>query len=414
MKHVPVAIGCAVAAALMVLPSQSPAAPPAKPAALAPGYVELDARNFQKSVDGLPVDLYTLRNRNGVVVKITNYGAKVEQILVPDRDGRLGDIAQGYETLDQVRDGQGSMGAFIGRYANRIAGGRFTLDGVEYKLAINDISTDPKAPRENTLHGGKRGSRFIPFDARQLAHNSVQMSVLFKDGEEGFPGDLPVRVVYTLTDANELVIAYDAVAVNKKTVANFTGHTFFNLSGDLGSSIEPTVITVNSSKVLEVTPQLAPNGKLRDVTGTPMDFRKPKPFAKDINADYDLLKAGGGYDNHYVIDEKASGEFRMHARAYDPRSGRILEVWSTEPGVQLYSGNFLDGRSPRDVGKGKTVYQFRSGFCIEPSHFPDSPNHANFPSTTIKPGDWYSGRIVYRFLTDKPAKAAKPTTAARS
>lgn len=373
----------------------------------APPYVELDATNFQQEVDGKPVTLYTLRNGNGVVVKITNYGARIQQILVPDRHGRLGDIAQGYETLGQVRDGQESMGAFIGRYANRIAGGRFTLDGVEYKLAINDISTDPTAPHENTLHGGRRGSRFVPFDARQLAHDSVEMSILFKDGEEGFPGDLPVRAVYTLTDADELVVAYEAVATTKKTVANFTVHTFFNLSGDLGSSIEDTVVTINGGKVLEVTPALVPNGRLRDVAGTPMDFRKPKALTKDIGADYDLLQAGGGYDNHFVVDQKAPGEYTFAARAHDPRSGRILEVWSTEPGIQLYSGNFLEGKVPRDVGKGNTVYKFRSGFCLEPSHFPDSPNHAAFPTTTLNPGQWYSGRIVYRFLTDRVAPAAK-------
>lgn len=407
MTKAHVAIGSIVAAACVAASPHAAAAAGAKPAMnAAPAYVELDAANFQKEIDGKPVGLYTLRNKHGAVVKITNYGAKIQQILVPDRWGRLGDVAQGYETIDQVRDGQASMGAFIGRFANRIAAGKFTLDGVEYKLAINDISTDPKAPRENTLHGGKRGSRFIPFDAKQLSHNSVQMSILFKDGEEGFPGDLPVRAVYTLTDANELVVTYDAVATTKKTVANFTVHTFFNLSGDLGSSIEDTVVTVNGSKVLEVTPQLAPNGKLRDVAGTPMDFRKPKALAKDIGADYDLLKAGGGYDNHFVVDQKAPGEFTFAARAYDPRSGRILEVWSTEPGVQLYSGNFLEGKVPRDVGKGKTLYKFRSGFCIEPSHYPDSPNHASFPTTTLNPGEWYSGKIVYRFSTDRAVPAA--------
>jgi aldose 1-epimerase len=240
------------------------------------------------------------------------------------------------------------------------------------------------------------------------------MSILFKDGEEGFPGDLPVRVVYTVTDNNELVITYDAVAVNKKTVANFTVHTFFNLSGDLGSSITDTIFTVNGTRVLEVTPALAPNGKIREVAGTPMDFREPKTLGKDIGADYDLLKAGGGYDNHFIIDQKAPGAFTFDVRAYDPRSGRILEVWSTEPGIQLYSGNFLEGKVPRDVGKGNTVYKFRSGFCLEPSHFPDSLNHADFPSTTLNPGDWYSGKIVYRFSTDRGGMPVGKASSAKS
>jgi len=391
-----------IATATLAIPPVADAATGAKTGADdAPAYTELSAANFQKDVDGKSVGLYTIRNRHGMVVQITNYGAKIQQILVPDREGKLGDVAQGYETIDQVIGGQASMGAFIGRYANRIAAGKFTMDGVNYSLAINDISTDPKNPRENTLHGGKRGSRFIPFDAKQLSQSSVQMSIVFRDGEEGFPGDLPVRVLYTVTDTNELVITYDAVAVNKKTVANFTVHTFFNLSGDLGSSITDTVFTVNGTRVLDVTPALAPNGKFRDVAGTPLDFRKPKALAKDIDADYDLLKAGGGYDNHFIVDQEAPGVFTFNARAYDPQSGRILEVWSTEPGVQLYSGNFLEGKVPRDVGKGNTVYKFRSGFCLEPSHFPDSPNHAHFPPTSLNPGEWYSGKIVYRFSTDR-------------
>ena len=374
------------------------------PGSAQPAYVELKAANFQKEVDGKKVDLYTIKNKKGMVVRITNYGARVEQVLVPDRNGKLGDVAQGYETIDQVMGGQGSMGAFIGRFANRIANGTFKLDGVEYKLAINDLSTPPAAPRQNTLHGGKKGSRFIVFDARQLSDSAVQMTILFKDGEEGFPGDLPVKVVYSVTDSNEFVISYDAVATNKKTVANFTGHTFFNLSGDLGSSIEDHILTVPADKVLEVSPALVPNGNFRDVTGTPMDFRKPKALAKDIKADYDLLKAGNGYDNHFVLSMKQPDSLAFNARIMDPKSGRVMEVWSTEPGIQVYSGNFLEGKAPRDIGKGSTVYKFRSGFCLEPSRFPDSPNHSGFPSTEINPGEWYSGKIVYKFSTDKGMK----------
>ncbi len=364
------------------------------PGSAQPAYVELKAANFQKEVDGKKVDLYTIKNKKGVVVKITNYGARVEQILVPDRNGKLGDVAQGYETIDQVMGGQGSMGAFIGRFANRIANGTFKLDGVEYKLAINDLSTPPAAPRQNTLHGGKKGSRFVVFDAKQLSDSAVQMTILFKDGEEGFPGDLPVKVVYSVTDNNEFVISYDAVATNKKTVANFTGHTFFNLSGNLGSSIEDHILTVPADKVLEVSPALVPNGNFRDVTGTPMDFRKPKALAKDIQADYDLLKAGNGYDNHFVLSMKQPDSLAFNARIMDPKSGRIMEVWSTEPGIQVYSGNFLEGKSPRDIGKGSTVYKFRSGFCLEPSRFPDSPNHPGFPTTERKPGQRSSGKSV--------------------
>lgn len=292
---------CAASALLFAPHAAFAAAKTAKPAQ--PAFVELRPVDFQKDVDGKRVDLYTIKNAKGMTVKITNFGARIEQILVPDRNGQLGDVAQGYETIDQVMAGQGSMGAFIGRYANRIANGTFTLDGTEYKLAINDLSTPPAAPRQNTLHGGKKGSRFIVFDAKQLSDSAVQMSILFKDGEEGFPGDLPVRVIYSVNDNNELSISYDAVAANKKTVANFTGHTFFNLSGDLGSSIEDHILTVPAERVLDVSPALVPNGNFRDVAGTPMDFRKPKALGQDIKSDYDLLKAGGGYDNHYVLRE---------------------------------------------------------------------------------------------------------------
>jgi aldose 1-epimerase len=399
-KTVLAASVCAIG--LIMAPQFASAA--AKAAPKAPAYVELRAADFQKEVDGKQVDLYTISNSKGMVVKITNYGARVEQVLVPDRNGKLGDVAQGYETIDQVMGGQGSMGAFIGRYANRIANGTFVLDGTEYKLAINDLSTPPAPPRQNTLHGGKKGSRFIVFDAKQLSPSAVQMTILFKDGEEGFPGDLPVRVVYAVNDNNELSIRYDAVAANKKTVVNFTGHTFWNLSGDAGTSIEDHILTVPAEKVLEFSPALVPNGVMRDVAGTPMDFRTPKALGKDIKADYDLIKAGNGYDNHYVISIKQPTQLTFDARIADPKSGRVMEVWSTEPGIQVYSGNFLEGKIPRDLGKGSTVYPFRSAFCLEPSRFPDSVNHAAFPTTELLPGQWYSGQIVYKFSTDKAKK----------
>ena len=316
----------------------------------APAYVELRAADFDKVVDGRQVKLYTIKNKNGMVVNITNYGARVEQILVPDRDGKLGDVAQGYETIDQVMAGQGSMGAFIGRYANRIGNGTFMLDGAAYKLAINDLSTPPAAPRQNTLHGGKKGSRFRVFDAMQLSDSAVQMNILFADGEEGFPGDLPVKVVYSVTDKNELVLSYEAKGINKKTVANFTGHTFFNLSGDLGTSIEDHILTVNSSKVLEVSPALVPNGVLRDVANTPMDFRKPKSLAQDIKADYDLLKAGNGYDNHFVLSMKQPKKVVFNARIMDPKSGRTSLAFRSIPATSSKArSRVIWARAPRFI-----------------------------------------------------------------
>lgn len=372
----------------------------AMPPLHAPAPVALDAARFRGTIDGQPIDLYTLRNARGMTVAITNYGARIEQIVVPDRDGRPGDVVQGYESLEQVLAGQASMGAFIARYANRIAGARFTFDGAEVVLAANDVSTDPAAPRSNSLHGGARGSRFLPFAARQRSPQTVEMTRRFEDGEEGYPGTLLLRVRYSVTDANELEIAYDAVAPDRRTVVNLTGHAFFNLSGDLGRPIADTRLAIPAEHVLEASAALVPTGRLRAVAGTPFDFRAPKAFGAEVDADDPMLRRAGGYDVHYVIDAEDRGVERLHARAHDPSSGRILEVWSTEPGCQLYSGNYLDGRAPRDVGKG-AVFGFRSGFCLEPSHFPDSVHHPHFPSTVLEAGGWTGGVIRYRFLTDR-------------
>ena len=222
------------------------------------------------------------------------------------------------------------------------------------------------------------------------------MAYTFKDGEEGFPGTLDLKVLVAVNDKNELVYTYTGKALDKKTLGSFTTHLFFNLSGQGGSSILDHLITINGDKVLEADQNLCPTGVMRDVTGTPMDFRKAKPFGQDILADYDLLKAGPGYDHAWAILKKP-GKFGLMSKAMDPKSGRTLEVWSTEPGVQVYSGNFLEGKTPRDLGKNGALYGLRSGFCMEPGHYPDSPNHPEFPSTVIVPGKPYSGKIVYKF-----------------
>ena len=351
-------------------------------------YSELKRENFLTTVDGKSVDLFTLRNRNGMVVRITNYGAKIEQILVPDRNGVLGDVVQGYETIDQVMNGQPSMGSFIGRYCGRIDRGRFTLDGVAHQTEVNSPP--------NTLHGGKRGSRFRVFDARQLDDATLELTYVFQDGEEGFPGTLPVRLVYAVDDANALSISWTAVAADKTTVANFTDHTFFNLSGDAGASILDHVATVYGNRYLALSETAVPTGEIVDVTGTPHDFRTPTAFGTRIDADDPMLKLGNGYDLHYVVD-KPAGALGLHARVVHPGSGRSLEVRSTEPGLQLYTGNFLEGKAPRDVGKGNTLYRKHSAFCLEPSHFPNAVNVPSFPSTVLTSGQWFAGRIVYGF-----------------
>jgi aldose 1-epimerase len=355
-------------------------------------YADLEPAKFQAEVDGKKTGLYTIKNKSGMVVRITNYGAKIQQILVPDRTGKLGDVALGYESLEQVRGGQGSMGAFIGRYANRIADGKFTLDGKTYQLAINS--------GRNTLHGGNKGSRFLVFEAKQLGAASVQMSYTFKDGEENFPGNLATTIVYSLTLNNELVLSWNARA-DKRTVANFTGHTFFNLAGQGNGDILSHVVTINADQFTPINENLIPTGELKPVAGTPFDFKTPMAVGARIDQDDQQLKYGNGYDHNYVLNKKRPGELSLAAHIVDPSSGRVLDVSTTEPGMQFYSGNFLEGKQPRDVGKGGMVYNFRTAFCVEPDHFPDSVNHPNFPSTVVDPGKPYTGRIVYKFSTVK-------------
>jgi len=357
------------------------------------GVVELDRAKFQKIIDGKKVDLYTLRNKHGVTVRITNYGAKIEQILVPDRHGTLADVVLGYDSIDAAQGGQPSMGAFIGRYANRIGAAKFSLNGQDYQLAANNGA--------NSLHGGQKGSRFQVFAARQLADNAVEMSYVFKDGEENYPGTLPVTVVYALNDHDELSIEWAASAQDKATVANFTGHAFFNLTGDPTIVNSGHVITVNADRFLPIDGTLIPTGELRPVAGTPFDFRQGKPFGRDIAAPDEQLKLGNGYDHHYALNKKEPGELSFAASAYEPNSGRLMEVWTTEPGMQLFSGNNLEAKAPRDQGKGGKLFVFRGAFCMEPSRFPDGPNKPQFPSTVLNPGEWYTGKIVYKFSVKK-------------
>jgi len=350
--------------------------------------MELDRKKYQAEIDGKNVDLYTIKNQKSMVVKITNWGAKVQQILVPDREGALGDVALGYESIESLRAGQSSMGAFIGRYANRIGQAKFTLNGREYRLAANS--------GPNSLHGGQKGSRFVVFDARQINDAAVQMTYVFKDGEENYPGTVPLRVAYSVTDKNEFCIEYDAVALDKSTVVNFTTHTFFNLAGQGKGDVLDHVFTINADNFTPVDETLIPTGEVWPVRDTPMDFTDPEKLGSRIEHDYVQLKLGGGYDHNYVLNKK-DNEFSFAVRVYEPTSGRIMEVWSTEPGLQLFSGNSLEGKTPRDIGKGGAVYGFRTGFCLEPQHFPDSPNKPNFPSTVLNVGDRYSGKTVYKF-----------------
>ena len=343
---------------------------------------------FGKMPDGQQIDLYTLTNRNGVEVAITNYGGKVVSLLLPDRHEKMADVVLGFDNLAPYLGKEPYFGTLVGRYANRIAHGRFTLDGVEYQLPLNEGT--------NTLHGGTEGFGRRVWSARELAGTSpaLELSYLSPDGEEGFPGNLAVKAVYTLTDANELRLEFTATT-DKPTVVNLTNHSYFNLAGQGSGDILNHVVMINADRFTPVDSTAIPTGELRGVAGTPFDFRKPTAIGARIGQDDPQLKFGRGYDHNFVLNHEAPG-LVLAARVAEPESGRVLEVLTTQPGVQLYTGNFLDGSVRGKAGK---VYPYRSAFCLETQHFPDSPNHPSFPSAVLRPGQTYQATAVYRFST---------------
>lgn len=333
--------------------------------------------------EGQPVDLYTLINAKGAEARISTYGGVVVSLKVPDRSGSLGDIVAGFDNLQGYLKPPPYFGAIIGRYGNRVGNARFSLDGVEYKLAKND--------GPNSLHGGLRGFDKRLWTARPLSPQSLELTYLSKDGEEGYPGNLSATVVYTLTDANELRIDYSATT-DKDTVVNLTNHSYFNLAGE--GDILGHLVEINADRFTPVDKGLIPTGELKSVAGTPFDFRTPQPIGARIEQKDEQLVFGHGYDHNWVLNRSGSGLERA-AKVTDPKSGRVMEVLTTEPGLQFYSGNFLDGTLQ---GKGR-VYARRSAFCMETQHFPDSPNKPNFPSTVLKAGSKYQTTTVYRFST---------------
>lgn len=366
------------AAALAGCKSPAPVLPP-----------QISSQPFGETKDGTPVILFTLRNSQGAEARISNYGGIVVSLKVPDRNGRLGDVVLGYDNLESYIKDSPYFGALIGRYGNRIANGKFTLDGVTYTLATNN--------GPNALHGGLKGFDKVAWQPLILATTggpALELRYVSKEGEEGYPGTLIVKAVYTLTDDNALKLEYTATT-DKDTVVNLTQHSYFNLAGQ--GDILGHEVMIPASHFTPVDGTLIPTGELRPVDGTPFDFRQPTAIGARINQEDDQLKFGKGYDHNWVID-KSPGDLGLMARVYEPTSGRVLEVLSTEPGLQFYSGNFLDGTI---TGKGGWVYQFRNGFCMEPQHFPNSPNQPNFPSVILKPGRVYTNTIIYRFSVRK-------------
>ena len=344
------------------------------------------SKPFGETSEGADVCLYIIQNRNGAKVSITEYGATIVAIEVPDRSGKLADVVLGYNSLQGYETGGFYFGGLIGRYGNRIGGAKFSLDGQTYLLAKNDGC--------NSLHGGKRGFNKVVWAAREQFSKdgqALELTYVSKDGEEGYPGTLSVRVRYTWTDRNELRVQYFA-QTDKATVVNLTNHSYFNLTGDSRKEILGHMLLLDAPQFTPIDDGLIPTGELRKVEGTPFDFQMPVAIGKRIADSDEQLKFGKGYDHNWVL--AAGTGLKLAARVLEPVTGRVLEMRTTEPGVQFYSGNFLDRAAD---GKSGSVLAYRTGFCLETQHFPDSPNHANFPSTTLRPGQTYQSQTTYRF-----------------
>jgi len=338
--------------------------------------------------DGRPITLYTLTNSHGIKIQAMNYGGIILSIRVPDRKGQLADVVLGHETLEGYVPNPPFLGAIVGRYANRIANGTFTLDGKAYTLPKND--------GPNTLHGGvdKTFNKVVGEGEELKGKAGVAFTYFSKDGEEGFPGNLKVKVTYTLTDKNELVFDYEATT-DKATPLNLSQHSYFNLAGEGTSDILNHEVMINAERFTPVDKNLIPTGELRPVKGTPLDFTTSTRVGARIDDSYEQMALGHGYDHNFVINRKGDG-LTLAARVYEPSSGRVMEVSTTQPGVQFYTGNFLDGSV---TGKQGHVYKRRYGLCLETQHFPDSPNHPDFPTTILKPGETFTSKTVFTFST---------------
>jgi aldose 1-epimerase len=347
--------------------------------------VLIDSENFQDVVDGKKVELFTLQNENGIVVQITNYGGKVVNLWTPDKQGDFDDIVLGFETIDEyLETTEIYFGSIIGRYGNRIGGGTFVINDTTYTLAQNNNG--------NALHGGIKGFNNVVWDASQVDGQTLKLTYLSPDMEEGYPGNLDVTVQYKLTDDNELKIEYWATT-DRPTPVNLTHHSFFNLKGAGNGNVNNHIVQINADYYTPVDEGLIPTGEIAPVEGTPMDFTEPTPIGERIDVDFEQLEFGNGYDHNWVLNQADDG-LTFAAKVVEPQSGRTMEVYTNEPGIQFYGGNFLDGTVTGKEGK---VYEFRSALCLETQHFPDSPNKPEFPSTILNPGEEYYSVCVYEF-----------------
>ena len=347
----------------------------------------LKRADFQTTINGKQTDLYILKNSLGHEVAVTNYGGAIVAIMVPDKDGKLANVIQGHDNIqDVINSPEPFLSTLIGRYGNRIKEGKFQLNGKEYQLAINN--------GPNALHGGPTGFHARVWDANQVSDHAVVLKYVSSYGEEGFTGEVLVWVAYTFTDNDELVIKYQATT-NKKTIINLTHHAFFSLQGIANPTptVDNQICEMNADFYLPIDENSIPTGEILKVEGTPFDFRQPKAIGQEIDADNEQIKNGAGYDHCYVLNKKEEGELSFAARLEEPVSGRTMEVYTTEPGVQLYSDNWADGYK----GQNGATFPRRSAVCFECQHFPDSPNRPYFPSVILNPGTKYTQRTVYKF-----------------
>jgi aldose 1-epimerase len=351
--------------------------------------VLVDEAAFKSELDGKTVELFTLKNASGLVAQITNFGGKVVNLWTPDKNGDFADIVVGYETpREYFNTSEIYYGTLIGRYGNRIAKGHFTLNDSVYTLATNNGA--------NHLHGGVKGFNKVVWDAKKIDGQTLELTYLSPDGEEGYPGNLSVKVIYTLTNDNELKIEYWATT-DKPTPINLTQHSFFNLKGAGNGDVNEHIMQIMADAYTPVDSTLIPTGEIAPVEGTPFDFRKPTAIGTRINENNVQLKYGGGYDHNWILNKAETG-LNYAAKVVEPNSGRMLEVYTNEPGIQFYGGNFMTGK---DTGKGGKVFAFRGAFCLETQHFPDSPNKPEFPSSILNPGEEYYSICVYKFGVEK-------------
>ena len=347
----------------------------------------LKASDFQKTIDGKVTNLYLLKN-DKIKVYITNYGGRIVSLLTPDRYGQMGDVVLGFKSIDDYLSANGPYhGALIGRVGNRIAKGKFTLDGKTYSLPINN--------NENHLHGGPEGFNNQVWEVKAVNQSSISMNYLSKDGEMGYPGNLDVQVKYSLNNDNELLISYKATT-DKSTPVNLTNHAFFNLAGEASGTINDHLLRLNADHFTPVDETLIPLGENRSVEGTPFDFRVPKTIGRDLNQQNTntQMNYGGGYDHNFVLNKENDREMSLAGYVIDPKTGRRMDIFTEEPGIQFYGGNFMDGS---DIGKYGKKFLYRESFALETQHFPDSPNQPSFPNIILLPGDIYQTKSIYKF-----------------